>query len=55
MVWPFLVWTSDGELKADVGKQVGQYHVFHSILRFLGIDSPVYDESLDIFSPTEKE
>lgn len=52
---PFLVWTSDGELKADAGKQVGQYHVFHSILRFLGIDSPVYDESLDIFSPTEKE
>ena len=52
---PFLVWTSDGELKADAGKQVGQYHVFHSILRFLGIDSPVYDESRDIFSPSEKE
>ena len=52
---PFLVWTSDGELKADAGKQVGQYHGFHSILRFLGIDSPVYDESRDIFSPSEKE
>ena len=47
---PFIVWTSDDTMKkVDTGEKVGQYHVFHSVLAFLGIDSPVYDESLDIW------
>lgn len=52
---PFIVWTSDGELKVDTRAKVGQHHVFHSILSFLGIDSPVYDPSLDIFRQTETD
>lgn len=46
---PFIVWTSDDSLKIDPSQKVSQYHVFHSILNFLGINSPVYDPSSDIF------
>lgn len=35
-------------------KKVGQYHIFHSILAFLGNASPVYDEASDIFNQPEK-
>lgn len=52
---PFIVWASDETMKIDTRKKVSQYHVFHSILTFLGIDSPVYDESLDIFRRPEKD
>lgn len=44
---PFIVWSSSGEIDAE--KTVDQYNIFHSVLSFLGIDSPVYDSSLDIF------
>ncbi len=46
---PFMIWTSDKSLKINGNEKVGQYHVFHSVLGFLGIESPVYDGSLDIF------
>ncbi len=52
---PFIVWTSDQTMKINTKEKVSQYHVFHSILRFLGIDSPVYDKSLDVFKQPEKE
>ncbi len=45
---PFIVWTSDKDLEIK-NEEVGQYHVFHSILHFLGINSPVFDESKNIF------
>jgi len=47
---PFVVWTSDKHLKVrkDLG-EVSQYHVYHSVLRFLGLDTPVYNPDLDIF------
>lgn len=47
---PFIVWTSDKNLKICPDQKVGQYHVFHSVLSFLGIDSPVYDQEKDIFA-----
>lgn len=47
---PFIVWTSDSTLSVDPGKSVSQYHVFHSVLRFLDVDSPVYNPDFDIFS-----
>ncbi len=47
---PFIVWTSDKNMKVQNKQEVGQYHVFHSILSFLGIDSPVYDKEKDIFA-----
>lgn len=47
---PFIVWTSDSNMKVDASREVGQYHVFHSVLSFLGIESPIYDGEMDIFA-----
>lgn len=52
---PFIVWTSDSTLSVDADRPASQYHVFHSILRFLNIDSPVYNPDFDIFSPSSAE
>lgn len=46
---PFIVWTSDSTLSVNPDIKAGQYNVFHSILRFLDIQSPVYDKEMDIF------
>lgn len=46
---PFIVWTSDGSVSASPEEKLSQYNVFHSVLHFLGIDSPVYDGSMNIF------
>lgn len=52
---PFIVWTSDSTLTVDPAKPASQYHVFHSVLRFLGIDSPVYNPEFDIFASEQKQ
>ncbi|MEO5593515.1 MAG: phosphoethanolamine--lipid A transferase EptA [Chitinophagaceae bacterium] len=47
---PFIVWTSDNsskKLKPD--NTLSQNYVFHSVLNFLGIQSPIYNEDLNIF------
>ncbi len=46
---PFVVWTSDKtqSVKSDSG--VGQYHVYHSVMDFLGMTSSFYDESKSVF------
>jgi lipid A ethanolaminephosphotransferase len=46
---PFIVWCSDSEQGIKPLKKVEQYHVFHSVLNFLSIESPIYDESHNIF------
>lgn len=46
---PFIVWDSDPDTKIKNLDKVGQYHVFHSIMKFLGIESPTYDEEKNIF------
>ena len=46
---PFIVWTSDESKKLKDIQTVGQHHVFHSVLNFLAIDSPVYDSEMDLF------
>ena len=46
---PFIVWDSDENTSIKNLEKVGQYHVFHSIMNFLGIESPVYDEEKNIF------
>ena len=45
---PFVVWTPDMQLKSL--EKVGQHHVFHSVLRFFGMESPVFDEEMCIFA-----
>lgn len=46
---PFIVWTSDDAPALKRLEEVSQHHVFHSVLHFLGIESPVYNETLDCF------
>jgi lipid A ethanolaminephosphotransferase len=47
---PFIVWTSDNSLKQFKPENtLSQNHVFHSVLNFLGIQSPIYNEQLNIF------
>ena len=47
---PFIVWTSDKSLSIKPLEEVGQHAVFHSVLSFLGIDSPALNEELTIFT-----
>ncbi|MBO4670596.1 MAG: sulfatase-like hydrolase/transferase [Bacteroidales bacterium] len=46
---PFLVWTQNAGLTVKDLPEVGQHHIYHSVLRFFGVDSPVFDESLCVF------
>ncbi len=44
---PFIVWSSSRKL-LDCG-EVGQYHVFHSVMDFLGAESEIYKAEKSIF------
>jgi lipid A ethanolaminephosphotransferase len=46
---PFIVWTSDNSLKIKDIPMAGHYNIYHSVMNFLGMDSPIYDESKNIF------
>ncbi|HMC01983.1 MAG TPA: phosphoethanolamine--lipid A transferase EptA, partial [Flavobacteriaceae bacterium] len=46
---PFIVWLSDSSKKLKPNETLSQNHVFHSVLNFLAIKSPIYDESMSIF------
>ncbi len=47
---PFLVWLSDDSRRQlKTMTDVSQNHVFHSVLNFLGVQSPVYNEELNLF------
>jgi lipid A ethanolaminephosphotransferase len=46
---PFIVWLSDGSKRLKTNNLVSQNHVFHSVLNFLAIQSPIYDEKMNIF------
>lgn len=47
---PFIVWVSDNSAKQlKHNKILSQNHVFHSVLNFLGVQSPIYDEKMNIF------
>ncbi|SQB28503.1 Phosphoethanolamine transferase eptA [Chryseobacterium jejuense] len=46
---PFIVWVSEGSKQLKSNKTLSQNHVFHSVLNFLGIQSPVYNEEMNIF------
>ncbi len=50
---PFIVWCSDDTLSIDDSKEVDQYHVFHSVMSFLGLESPIYNPALDIFAAND--
>ena len=46
---PFIVWVSDNSKRLKPNKILSQNHVFHSVLNFLNIQSPVYNEEMNIF------
>lgn len=48
---PFIVWVSNAnqKLKPDASTILSQNNVFHSVLNFLAIESPIYDENMNIF------
>ena len=46
---PFIVWTSEDAAEVKELDEVGQYHVFHSVMDFLGVESPIFDEDKNIF------
>lgn len=46
---PFVVWAPSLGVRSL--EKVGQHHVFHSVLRFFGIESPVFDDKMCIFAP----
>jgi lipid A ethanolaminephosphotransferase len=46
---PFIVWVSDDSKQLKPNTVLTQSYVFHSVLNFLSIQSPVYDEQMNIF------
>lgn len=46
---PFIVWSSDKSQGIKDFEEVGHYHVFHSVLDFLNLDTPIFDEEMNIF------
>ena len=47
---PFIVWLSDNSLKqVKPNKMITQNYVFHSVLNFLNIESPIYNKEMTIF------
>ena len=46
---PFIVWVSDNSKQLKPNKMLTQGHVFHSVLNFLNIQSPIYNEEMNIF------
>lgn len=46
---PFIVWKSDNAKELKSNEFLSQHNVFHSVLDFLAIESPVYNENMSIF------
>ncbi|MDF2477103.1 MAG: phosphoethanolamine transferase [Sphingobacterium sp.] len=46
---PFIVWVSDGSKQVKPNNMLTQNHVFHSVLNFLNVQSPIYNDRMSIF------
>lgn len=46
---PFIVWVSDNSKQLKENEMLSQNHVFHSVLNFLNIQSPIYNEGMNIY------
>lgn len=46
---PFIVWVSENSKQLKDQDQLSQNHVFHSVLNFLSVSSPIYNETMNIF------
>lgn len=45
---PFIVWTDDSK-QLKLLQNLSQNHIFHSVMNFLSIESPIYDEKMNIY------
>ena len=52
---PFIVWNSDPYTHVKSYTSVGQYHVFHSVMSYLGVTSPIFNEDRNIFWYEQRE
>lgn len=50
---PFIVWQNDKNTRMKELAEVEQYYVFHSIMNYLGMDSEIYNENMNIFEHVE--
>jgi len=46
---PFIVWRSESSKEMKKNEFLSQHNVFHSVLDFLDVDSPVYNPEMSIF------
>ena len=46
---PFIVWHNDTRTTTKNIDNVEQYYVFHSVMNFLGMESEIYNENMNIF------
>ena len=46
---PFIVWLSDNSKELKKNNVASQNNIFHSVLDFLAIESPIYDEKYEHF------
>lgn len=49
---PFIVWHNDDNTQMKNLEEVEQYFVFHSIMNWFGMQSPVYNENMNFFEPS---
>lgn len=46
---PFIVWENAADIKTADLEEAGHYHIFHSVLNFLGLESEIYDAEMSVF------
>ena len=46
---PFIVWQNDANTTMKEFEEVEQYYVFHSPMNYLGMESEIYNENMNIF------
>ena len=46
---PFIVWQNDANTTMKEFDEVEQYYVFHSLMNYLGMESEIYNENMNIF------
>ena len=46
---PFIVWQNDANTTMKEFEEVEQYYVFHSLMNYLGMESEIYNENMNIF------
>ncbi len=50
---PFIVWENDSCARTKDLSRVDQFHVFHSVMNWLGMESPIYNEERNVFEPVD--